>query len=108
MTTKINGLDSHAVKTSETSAVSRARAANSGESGTRSQANASGVQITESARQMAALEATIRRLPKVDEAKVAKIRKAIETGSYTIDVEATATKLMVFEHDLDNLVRASK
>lgn len=108
MTTKINGLEGHAVKTAEASAVARARAATSGDSGARSQPNASGVQITESARQMAALEATVRRLPQVDEAKVAKIRKAIENGSYTIDAEATATKLMVFEHDLDSLVRASK
>lgn len=107
MTNKINGLDSAATKSHEVSAVSRSRPAGHGDSGARAQASTAAVQITEGARQLAALEATIRRLPQVDEARVAKIRKAIEDGSYTVDAEATATKLMVFEHDLESLTRSA-
>lgn len=109
MTSKINGLDGKPVKAPEAAAVTRAHSSTAGETGTRAQPHgAGGVQITESARQLAALEATLSRLPQVDEARVARIRKAIEEGSYTVDVEATATKLLVFEHDLESLERAAR
>ncbi|MGE0437841.1 MAG: flagellar biosynthesis anti-sigma factor FlgM [Steroidobacteraceae bacterium] len=99
-------MDSSPARASETAAISRARSSTAGDAGSRAPADAaSGVRITESARQLAALEAAVKRLPQVDEARVAKIRKAIEDGSYTIDAEATATKLLVFEHDLDSLAR---
>jgi negative regulator of flagellin synthesis FlgM len=109
MTNKINGLNGAPVKAPEAAAVTRVRSSTTGEPSARPQPNAQGgVQITESARQLAALEATLSRLSQVDEARVAKIRKAIESGSYTVDAEATATKLLVFEHDLEGLVRASR
>lgn len=108
MTNKINGLDVTSTKTAETSAVTRARSSTAGHAGARPQPMPGGVQITESARQLAALEATLSRLPRVDEARVAKIRKAIEDGSYTVDAEATATKLLVFEHDLESLERSAR
>jgi negative regulator of flagellin synthesis FlgM len=108
MSNKINGLNGTPLRTSEASAVARTRSSTTGE-GARPQPHApGGVQITESARQLAALEATLSRLSQVDEARVAKIRKAIESGSYTVDAEATATKLLVFEHDLESLVRTSR
>jgi negative regulator of flagellin synthesis FlgM len=107
MPNKINGLDRTVAKSPDVSAVSRARQAAYGDAGARAQASTAGIQITEGARQLAALEATIRKLPQVDEARVARIRKAIEDGSYTIDADATATKLMVFEHDLESLTRSA-
>jgi len=107
MASKINGVDPLVPKPSEVGAARGARAAGHGDAGARAQAGTAGVQITEGARQLAALEATIRRLPQVDEARVARIRKAIEDGSYTVDAEATATKLMVFEHDLESLARSA-
>ena len=109
MTNKINGLDGKPVRASEPAAVTRARSSTAGETGGRPQPGpAGGVQITESARQLAALEATLSRLSQVDEARVAKIRKAIEDGSYTVDAQATATKRLVFEHDLASLVRSAR
>ena len=42
------------------------------------------VRITDSARQLAALEQAIRTLPDVDDAKVAAIRSAIATGTYEV------------------------
>jgi len=107
VTNKINGLDRTVTKTPDVTAASRARPAGAGDSGARALAGSAGIQITEGARQLAALEATIRKLPQVDEARVARIRKAIEDGSYTVDAEATATKLMVFEHDLESLARSA-
>ena len=77
MSNKINGLNGTPLRTSEASAVARTRSSTTGE-GARPQPHApGGVQITESARQLAALEATLSRLSQVDEARVAKIRKAI-------------------------------
>lgn len=109
MANTINRLDSTSLKTRETSAASRTPASATGQGDARPQPSApGGVQITESARQLAALEATLSRLSQVDEARVARIRKAIEDGRYTVDAEATATKLLVFEHDLASLVRASR
>ena len=109
MAHKINGLNGVPVKTPEAAAVTRTRSSTAGDAGARPPSNAQGgVQITESARQLAALEATMSRLSQVDEARVARIRKAIENGSYTVDAQATATKLLVFEHDLDSLVRSSR
>lgn len=109
MANKINGLDSNPARASEATAISRTRSSTAGDAGSRAPADpASGVRITESARQLAALEAAVKRLPQVDEARVEKIRKAIEDGSYTIDAEATATKLLVFEHDLDSLTRTTR
>lgn len=107
MANKINGLDGKPIRAPEAAPVARARAALTGDGGRGQDAPADPVRITESARQLAALEATLTRLPQVDEARVARIRKAIEDGSYTIDAEATATKLLVFEHDLESLVRTS-
>jgi len=59
-----------------------------------------GVHITDSARQLAALEQAIRSMPEVNEAKVAEIRTAIANGSYQIAPERIAEKLMHMEHDL--------
>jgi negative regulator of flagellin synthesis FlgM len=59
-----------------------------------------GVRITDSARQLAALEQAIRTLPDVDEARVAAIRSAIETGTYEVSPDRIADKLMRLEREL--------
>jgi len=58
------------------------------------------VQITDSARQLAALEQAIRTLPDVDESRVASIRAAIANGSYQVSPDRIAEKLLRFESDL--------
>jgi negative regulator of flagellin synthesis FlgM len=63
-------------------------------------AGSSPVQITDQARQLAALEQALQSLPIVNEARVAEIRVAIEEGRYQIDPERIAEKLLRAEQDL--------
>jgi negative regulator of flagellin synthesis FlgM len=58
------------------------------------------VRITDSARQLAALEQAIRALPDVDDAKVSEIRNAIESGTYEVSPDRIADKLMRWEKEL--------
>jgi negative regulator of flagellin synthesis FlgM len=59
-----------------------------------------GVRITDSARQLAALEQAIRDLPNVDEAKVARVRAAIADGTYQVAPNRIADKLIRLENEL--------
>lgn len=99
MTTKITGYQNPAVQVGTDKTVSRAR------DGASSAAEVAGkpanpVQITDQARQLAALEQTVNSLPVVNEAKVAAIRSAIEDGSYQVVPERIADKLLRMDREL--------
>jgi negative regulator of flagellin synthesis FlgM len=49
---------------------------------------------------LAKLEATLAEVPEVDRAKVDAIKQAIEDGSYNIDSQELARKMIDFEGDL--------
>ena len=99
MTTKITGYQNPAVQIGADKTVSRARdgAANASEVAGKP---ANPVQITDQARQLAALEQTVNSLPVVNEAKVAAIRSAIEDGSYQVVPERIADKLLRMDREL--------
>jgi negative regulator of flagellin synthesis FlgM len=59
-----------------------------------------GVHITDSAKQLAALEQAIRNLPDVDDARVNQVRLAIAEGTYEVSPERIAEKLARIEQDL--------
>jgi len=59
-----------------------------------------GIHITDSARQLAALEQAIRSMPEVNEAKVAEIRNAIASGTYQVAPDRIADKLLRMEQEL--------
>lgn len=99
MTTKIGGFDSSPVPVSTGGTVKRGEDAAVGAQSSKA-AVASDTQITESARQLAALEQTVRDLPAVDEAKVASLRDSIQNGLYQIDSGRIADKLLQLEHSL--------
>jgi negative regulator of flagellin synthesis FlgM len=63
-------------------------------------AEGQGVRITDSARQLAALEQAIRDLPDIDEARVAQVRAAIADGTYQVSPERIADKLLRMESEL--------
>src|SRR5262245_41609136 len=63
-------------------------------------AQGSPVQITDQARQLAALEQAVQSAPVVNEARVAEIRGAIEEGRYQINPERIADKLLRAEQEL--------
>jgi negative regulator of flagellin synthesis FlgM len=99
VTTKITGYQNPAVQIGTDKTVSRARdgAANTAEVAGKP---ANPVQITDQARQLAALEQTVNSLPVVNEAKVAAIRSAIENGSYQVVPERIADQLLRMDRDL--------
>jgi len=58
------------------------------------------VQITDQARQLAALERAVQDAPVVNEARVAAVRLAVEEGRYEVVPERIADKLLRMEHEL--------
>ena len=57
----------------------------------------SSVNLTQTANSLQALEKSIAAAPEVDQQKVDAVRKAINEGSYQVDSERTATKLIDFD-----------
>ena len=57
----------------------------------------SSVNLTQTASSLQALEKSIAAAPEVDQQKVDAVRKAINEGSYKVDSERTATKLIDFD-----------
>jgi negative regulator of flagellin synthesis FlgM len=105
MTTKVNGANSGAATQVGTGqGIRRPPDSSSGEGSSGSAAAAAGappsVSITDSARQLAALEQAVNAAPVVNSAKVAKIAKAVDDGTYTVDAGKTADKLMQMEQSL--------
>lgn len=55
------------------------------------------VEVTSSARLLESLEKSIKDLPAINEARVAEVKAAIESGNYEIDSEALADAIVRFE-----------
>ncbi len=74
--------------------------ADAGAAGSRS-AGAAGasdtVEVTDSGRLLESLEKSLKDLPAVNEARVAEVKAAIESGNYEIDGEALADAIIRFE-----------
>lgn len=58
------------------------------------------VHVTGAARNLAALEQSVRAQPAVDELRVAAVRQQLEDGSYEIDPQRIADRLLRMEADL--------
>ncbi len=102
MSTKIGGFDSSPVQVSTGRDVKRA--GDSGGSAKSSQTGAtSDTHITQSARQLAALEQAIQELPAVSTARVQQVSTRLAEGNYKIDAERIADKLLRSEQDLAQL-----
>ena len=101
MTNKIGGYGNRPVQTGTGKSVSRER-----DAGTSASQSAEGskatkpVQITDQARQLAALERAVNDAPVVNEARVAAVRLAVEEGRYEVVPERIAEKLLRMEHEL--------
>jgi|GEM_PF-1683438 len=59
--------------------------------------SSSSVNLTQTASSLQALEKSIAAAPEVDQQKVDAVRKAINEGTYKVDSERTATKLIDFD-----------
>ncbi len=102
MPTKVNGPNSGATTPVENGqAVRRPQESSVGDGQSAPAATPSpSVSITDSARQLAALEQAVNASPAVNGAKVAKIGKAVDEGTYSVDPEKVADKLMQMEQGL--------
>lgn len=60
----------------------------------------SDVHLTGAARNLAALEQSLRALPAVDELRVTAVKQRLQDGSYEIDPQRVADRLLRLEGDL--------
>jgi negative regulator of flagellin synthesis FlgM len=59
--------------------------------------SSSSVNLTQAGTSLQALEKTIQAAPEVDQQKIDAIKKSINDGSYQVDAENTASKLVNFD-----------
>lgn len=104
MSSKITGFDNRPVNVGGDRNVERSA---NGKGGTTPAASVSppaqDVQLTGGARQMAALEKALAEVPEVDMNRVEQLRSAIESGSYQVNAERVATKLVDMERGLASI-----
>lgn len=102
MASKINGLEVRPVRVAAGLAVPKAGTDRPAPQPKGSEAPGTNVQITRTARGLAALEQSVRDLPAVDQSRVAAIRQRLDDGSYQLDPQRIADKLLRMERDLAN------
>jgi negative regulator of flagellin synthesis FlgM len=101
VTNKIGGYGNRPVQTGTGKSVSRERDAGTSASQSAESGKAmTPVQITDQARQLAALERAVQDAPVVNEARVAAVRLAVEEGRYEVAPERIADKLLRMEQEL--------
>ena len=101
MNSKITGLENRPVQAGADKKVSR-QGDSTMQPAENAAAGVSPVRITESARQLAALEQTLQGSAPVNEQRVNAIRLAIEEGRYQVNAEVIADKLLRVERELSN------
>jgi len=102
--TKIGGFDAGPVHVGAGRAVKRNSDASRSSSSSDAASSAGEAHITDSARKLADLEQTIQALPAVDNSRVAEVSSSIQNGTYKINPERIADKLLQSEEDLHKLV----
>jgi negative regulator of flagellin synthesis FlgM len=107
MANKISGIDGRPVQVGGGAPVSRVR--NSTSEGAKSEsAAASNIDVSDTARTLAALESHIGTLPVVNESRVDAVRRAVDDGRYHVDPQRVADKMLRFEVDLLATIPAHK
>ena len=104
MTEKINGQGLRPTDTAGTRRSEAAKPASQGQSRAATADTAAStsdtVSITQSGLLMSKLEELVQRAPVVDQERVAAIKDAIASGTYEIDDQRTADRLLKFERDV--------
>lgn len=75
---------------------------NSTQTGTENANSQSTVQLSNEALALQKLEEQVGKLPDINNGRIAVIKAALEEGSYTIDAESIAAKMLSFEEQLAN------
>jgi len=101
MTERIKGSDTSAVDSGSSRSVERLRQSAAVPSATAPVAKpADSVNITDTARRLAALQETVAGMPEIDAGRVAALTQAIEQGQYAADPNKIAERLLQLERDL--------
>ena len=107
MANKISGIDGRPVQVGGSGPVSRVRDATT-EGRKTETTGTSNIDVSDTARTLAALEERISNLPVVNESRVDAVRKAMDEGRYHVDPQRVADKMMRFEVDLLAAIPAHK
>ena len=108
MANKISGIDGRPVQVGGGAPVSRVRDATSEGRKAETTGTASNIDVSDTARTLAALESHIGTLPVVNESRVDAVRRAMDEGRYHVDPQRVADKMMRFEVDLLATIPAHK
>ena len=108
MANKISGIDGRPVQVGGSAPVARARDATSDRRKTETTGTPSNIDVSETARTLAALESHIGTLPVVNESRVEAVRRAMDEGRYHVDPQRVADKMLRFEVDLLATIPAHK
>lgn len=102
---KIDGVENKPVRTASATAVQRRLDGSPGSAAAKA-AVANDVHLTGAARNLSALSQSLLNQPAVDEARVAAVKRRLEEGSYQIDPQRVADKLLRMEADLAPLEKS--
>src|SRR6478735_3166951 len=108
MANKISGIDGRPVQVGGGAPVSRTRDTTAEGRKTETTSPASNIDVSDTARTLAALEDKISSLPVVSEARVDAVRRALDEGRYHVDAQRVADKMLRFEGDLLATIPAHK
>ena len=109
MSSKIGGVDSTSTAALSTGRSNTQRSSDAASGGTQASggsSNGEDVQISGGARNLASLEQAVKDMPAVNTAKVAQISSAIEQGTYTVNSQHIADRLMQMDKELSRLPNA--
>ena len=107
MANKISGIDGRS-GTGRCGAPLPARVTPSGRQESRDHRWCLNIDVSDTARTLAALESHIGTLPVVNESRVDAVRRAVDDGRYHVDPQRVADKMLRFEVDLLATIPAHK
>ncbi len=102
MTDKINPQGRHGldITQSKARAVDTARRSRESDTDQRAEAPRDAVELTNTATRLKRIEAALAETPEVDRARVDDVRQRLQSGTYEIDHEQLAQKMLRLDQDL--------
>jgi len=107
MANKISGIDGRPVQVGGSAPIARARDTTDGRKADTT-GSASSIDVSDTARTLAALEEKIAGMPVVSDTRVEAVRRALDEGRYHVDAQRVADKMLRFEGDLLAAIPAHK
>jgi negative regulator of flagellin synthesis FlgM len=108
MANKISGIDGRPVQVGGSAPATRVRNSTSEGAKSETAGAVSNIDVSDTARTLAALESHISSLPVVNESRVDAVRRAVDDGRYHVDPQRVADKMLRFEVDLLATIPAHK